>query len=484
MNPGKNGMGESFEKYLRPLTFGVLTIGIGVSLALGPSTQVQDAEVLARRIGSRASDIQFRGIVFQLLPFNNLSAGEERESARQLIRFEMELMEKNPALQGPGVEVQRRMVLDYTGERIADLSRESLGPYRDSFLALYERGKLPDEKDPLLALPASSLALLKYYRATDPARHEALLAALNAEAMKANAFALGTMGLFLFLTVLSGGLIWRFMRRRPPSYLARFLETLSPQRRSALFESAILYIFLLFPAGNVLLRLSPDAWKQWMPMGLSLMAAAVSVWYFLSEAGGTTFRQTLWIPVMLGPPAAEGPSAAGEAPAPGPSEDAPVPAQVVLHSRPFPLIREVLIGLSMTLVVSPLLFMRISSSILFGDTGLVFPFAAPEWVQGDFAVVAFFAVVAIPVIEELVFRNWLYASLRFRFPLLSAALLSGLLFAVLHPHGWWPYYLILGTGLSFLREFRPGLLAPVVAHASMNAIVLVAVHAASGLPLP
>lgn len=478
MNPEKNGTGESLERYLRPLTFGILSIGIGLSLVLGSATKPAEVEATATdRVHRARSDVMFRLIVLQVVQLDSPATGAEQEFVRKTVLEQLNRLEEDPSFRGPQSEVQRRIILDYAGERIADLSREALGPYRESFVGLYERGKLPAETDPLLLLPASRLALLKYYRTADPARHETMLASARAEAAKAQLLLFGALGAFVVLSVTGGIIAWRFMARRPPSYLARFLETLSPLRRSALLESAIIYLFLVFPAGVVVGRLASEPVRPLVGAAVSLGAVIVAIWYFVSEAGGVTFRQTLWIPVVLGPQTAADATVVGDGAAPGHKTD--TAAQLVLHSRPFPVAREILAGLAMTIVFAPLILLRVATTFLLGEP-VEFPYAAPVTLQGNFWVVFVFAVVALPLVEEIVFRNWLYGALRFRFPLFGAALACGFLFAMLHPHGWWPFQLIAGTGLSLLREFRSGIVAPVVAHSVMNAAILGAAHLAAG----
>ena len=75
-----------------------------------------------------------------------------------------------------------------------------------------------------------------------------------------------------------------------------------------------------------------------------------------------------------------------------------------------------------------------------------------------------------PVFEELFFRGALQGYFRGRFRFLASALLTGLIFAALHPQGFFaiPALAGIGVGFSLLREWRDSLVAPMVAHAINN----------------
>lgn len=79
-----------------------------------------------------------------------------------------------------------------------------------------------------------------------------------------------------------------------------------------------------------------------------------------------------------------------------------------------------------------------------------------------------------PLFEELFFRGALQRYFRGRWRLLPSALLTGLIFAALHPQGFYaiPALASIGIGFSLLREWRDSLIAPIVAHAINNGILV------------
>jgi len=86
----------------------------------------------------------------------------------------------------------------------------------------------------------------------------------------------------------------------------------------------------------------------------------------------------------------------------------------------------------------------------------------------------FLAAVIAPVFEEIFFRGALHRYFRGRFRFFASALLTGLIFAALHPQGWMgiPALAAIGIGFSLLREWRDSLIAPMVGHAINNGVLV------------
>jgi len=112
-------------------------------------------------------------------------------------------------------------------------------------------------------------------------------------------------------------------------------------------------------------------------------------------------------------------------------------------------------------------------------------FSGPEthpvvgWIyEGNLSVrLACFVLAAgfAPVFEELFFRGALQGYFRGRFRFLVSALMTGLLFAALHPQGAFaiPALAGIGVGFSLLREWRDSLIAPMTAHAINNGCLVI-----------
>ena len=76
------------------------------------------------------------------------------------------------------------------------------------------------------------------------------------------------------------------------------------------------------------------------------------------------------------------------------------------------------------------------------------------------------------MVEELVFRGWLYAHLRARFRALPTIVLTGALFGLLHggPPGYALSIAISGMIYGALREWTGGIVAPTATHILNNTI--------------
>ena len=94
-----------------------------------------------------------------------------------------------------------------------------------------------------------------------------------------------------------------------------------------------------------------------------------------------------------------------------------------------------------------------------------------DWEQ--VALLALLAVAVVPLTEELIFRGVLYLPLRARLGRPGAALLVSALFAAVHLHlAGVGHLFILALVFTWLLESTGTLLAPVLAHALHNAVVI------------
>ena len=80
------------------------------------------------------------------------------------------------------------------------------------------------------------------------------------------------------------------------------------------------------------------------------------------------------------------------------------------------------------------------------------------------------AAVWAPLVEETMFRGALHGHLRRTAPILVSALISGFVFAAIHPQGLGgiPALTAMGINFALLREWRGSLIAPITAHAINN----------------
>ncbi len=91
------------------------------------------------------------------------------------------------------------------------------------------------------------------------------------------------------------------------------------------------------------------------------------------------------------------------------------------------------------------------------------------------------ACVIAPIVEEFAFRGLLYrhlrdatGAMRLGSSVLLSAVLSSVLFALLHPQGWMavPVLTAIAMALAFMREWRGTLVPSILAHGLNNAVVM------------
>lgn len=92
------------------------------------------------------------------------------------------------------------------------------------------------------------------------------------------------------------------------------------------------------------------------------------------------------------------------------------------------------------------------------------------------------ASVWAPLVEESMFRGALFHHLRGSMRALFAALLSGFIFAIIHPQGivLVPPLMCLGFNFAMIREWRGSIIGPMFAHAMHNAVLVTVLIIAMG----
>lgn len=262
------------------------------------------------------------------------------------------------------------------------------------------------------------------------------------------------------LLVLVGGIAWFLggcllvyclvVKRKEPGFLAYRPETPSP---GVLLEAFALYLGFI-AAG--------EAMGHWHPAGQIVgfcLALAIPLlwprirgarWRALAMVVGWTRGRGFWREVGAG-----------------------VVGYLVLLAMAS-------IGLTGTFLVSEMV--EFGRDWLAGSGGDASPIGPQEHpivgflVEGDWSarlMLFLLAAVYAPLVEEIFFRGALQGYLRSRWRFVGSALLTGVIFAALHPQGLWgiPALASISVALSLLREWRGSLIAPMVAHAMNNAVI-------------
>lgn len=99
---------------------------------------------------------------------------------------------------------------------------------------------------------------------------------------------------------------------------------------------------------------------------------------------------------------------------------------------------------------------------------LSFGCAAPPIVALGFIVMA----ILIPIAEEIIHRGYVQTALR-RYGALTAVVASATVFTVFHAYDSWPAVFLMGMVLGAQFELTKSLWAPIISHATYNALIQV-----------
>lgn len=159
-------------------------------------------------------------------------------------------------------------------------------------------------------------------------------------------------------------------------------------------------------------------------------------------------------------------------------------------------IRETLAAFVCYVMTIPLLLVGVITTVLIAPSALGPPASAEPFepitqpghpiiheLLGGGSVWPIFILASIvaPIVEETLFRGLLYRHLRhltrrarWSLGVIASAVVSSLIFAVIHPQGWVgvPVLTAIALGLCLAREWRDSLIAPMVMHGMSNGFVL------------
>jgi membrane protease YdiL (CAAX protease family) len=150
-------------------------------------------------------------------------------------------------------------------------------------------------------------------------------------------------------------------------------------------------------------------------------------------------------------------------------------AALGLPRRPLPdVVTGVLAGAALVLLAGGAAYLVERLARLFLGHKPILPVQVATCVRGAWlAATGPLVVLAAPLGEETLFRGFLFKSLRRRWSVIPAAVVSGVLFGLIHFQGASflviiPALALVGVGLALVYEYRQSLLASMVAHATFN----------------
>ncbi len=220
----------------------------------------------------------------------------------------------------------------------------------------------------------------------------------------------------------------------------------SPRARIAHLESAVLFLILLFPAQYA----AAVVGELWRPGKLILFWSilALALWPLARGVDWTTLRRGLgWHAGSL----------------------------CGLRGGAVGLARELGCGVLGYLAGVPLVLLSVAVVALI--TWLTQQTASHPVTEGigragaaDLVAIYVLACLWAPIVEETFFRGALYHSMRGTVGAILSGVVTGLIFAVIHPQGWLgvPIIATLGFNLAMVREWRGSAIAPMLSHAMVN----------------
>ncbi len=138
-------------------------------------------------------------------------------------------------------------------------------------------------------------------------------------------------------------------------------------------------------------------------------------------------------------------------------------------------LREIGAGIVGFITGLPLMFCAfIVVAIVVQRTGIVPYHPIVSHIGSNPIRVLLLACVFAPVVEETLFRGALFGYLRRSFSWVISGLISGLIFAAIHPQGWVAVPLLCAIGFVFaaIREWRGSIIASMTAHSMLNGIAV------------
>lgn len=420
---------------VRRVSLVIMSLAIGAVVFFRASQEkvLPNLESLA----DRHISLFVRVVGAQLIYSKNLPESDRRELLKSINEQwkNLELQYKN----NERILIQKAILNQYAGESFENVKSES--PLGRDFVELHTLGKIVPDSSPLFLLSTRDFSrLVLYDNLGEVEKKKSLMEKIEYESIIVNAIlillVLGIVGIiFGSITIVS-----LFLIRRPPVIYHETIQRLGPETQATILESAIVFLFLVFPVGLFITSFFPDVTEimqmTYMPLCFLL------VLFFLSRSiGQEHFRSLFYTPGK---------------------------------TKPF---TEVILGVVGFIGIFPMavLFMLLTTGV-FSEHVDPYKQAHPIVfeLENRWLSMGILAIIYAPISEEIIFRCLFFGAFRSRFRFRYAAFLSALIFALLHPQGWiaLPYLIALGMGLCVLREYTSSVVAPIVMHMCVNTLAL------------
>ncbi len=434
---------------IRNLTVLLMALAVAIALIFSKTEHNENAEK-GTMLLEKNSRFVIRMVVAEAvgLKVSGPEASDSGERLRSDIESMFDMLRAQYRDNMEIIVIQEYIILDYLEESSGKipLAENKSDSYTTDFLSIYGNGKPVSDESVLFNLEAGKLARIKNERLkgntqeADNLEKELYDSSVTILSLSSILFLIG-----LSLFVGSAMVVTRFIYRRPPKRFFKIVRSLYSENHRNLLDTFVLYLFLSFPVGAVLLGKleEPDLSLQ---LGYMLLTFVVSLtYYYTSSGGGISFKK------------------------------------LFLDPGPINMMKEITWGLLGFTGIFPVAVMATLLTLsLVGESSGDMRFAHPAVfeMQENPWLIGAFAIIGAPILEETMFRSFFYGFLRKYMRVRSAAFISGLVFALLHPQGWvaLPYLTVLGMGLAILREYRPGIISSVITHGLVNTFAVITIY--------
>ncbi len=447
-----NNMTEKTKRIIsiaRTCVFAVMALSVAVfavlNLNIEPGERLGKANV--KKILGWQFDLSVKTLVFQCAAVK-FSAGRGSTSAAKNLGRQISVMEaKQGFFYGKDI-VHKWILLDYLGiDAQKPTLSEKLLKHKivQNYQTLYQEGRFLDEHAPLFESATGDLARMKQFVLQGQDK-----SAQRLEAGLMEKAVLAVLVIVVVFLVFGGGFIGAVVfvcLKKPAMRLPGLIDKIPQDKRRVLGEAVVLQLFLMFPASALIVPYLPVK-----TMALNLLFTPMTFVASCAYFWVMTSRDIL--------------------------------RMIVYEDRWTNVYREVLAGMAGYFAILPPVFLVLFVSVSFFPMEETAKYSHPIVFEVRenplFSIVL--AVLIAPVVEEVIFRGFLYGYLRRYFGVVISAFVTGVCFAVFHPQGIpaVAFLIAMGMGLCFLRELRPGLIAPMVTHMMVNGITVGLVYLLTG----
>lgn len=472
---------QNFDLKFRILFISFLLLIIILSLFYKKNRTMDLKKIEA--LNSKKINLIYRIFYFQILISTELPE-ENQKIIKEQILNQIEIL-SNELGNYIEAKIQNYIIYNHYQEKNEAIKieeqkyKEFINILNDIYLYKKKDIKLDSE---LFLLPMGKIAILDYYRYSNEKEFKNYYQKLLKEILPLQIVFI-IFPIIMFVSFVIGIFILiRFFSKTPQNFYGNFIRSLSFQKIWIMLEASVIYLFFMIPVNLILSKIFSLEEKEYL---LFLIFYTIIVFifilYYLKSELGIDFIKNLFMFKVYSYQKEnflenlihkEDNEQLNEKDIFQKMENLIFEKKI----KPLSPFQEIFYGITGFIVIFPISLLVLFFSIFITGSEVKLEdahpisFIIPEY----FWEVFILATILAPITEEFIFRNLVFGVFRYRFSIFFSGILSGILFASLHPQGYiaFPYLIFLGMSLAFLREFRPGIIAPIITHFFVNFLAI------------